>query len=489
MNTYIKYCPNVFVAACDEQHTRGEIIEMTTSRGKTHECEVWNYLGQKNGKYIYSITRADGTNHQTRAAARAQKYEEWADKAQQRSDDAFQRSENAVAGIPFGQPILVGHHSESRHRNALKRSDQAMRKSVEEQDKAKSHEHKAEYWERLAEKIDLSMPESIDYFAAKLARAEEYHQGVKSGKYPREHAYTLTYAKKAVNELRQQLETAQKLWGDPSPDGQKTDPAPAPMPEPTPEPTPAPDGQKDDNDSPCFKHYKEMKAKYPDRVVLFRVGDYYETFKDDAELLHDVCGHTISNGCVGVPLYNLDKTLQRLISAGFSAIVCDELEAPQPKTKTPTEQKNNSTMTKTKQQLAAQQLDQLLTDEKIREYINASHFDCVHKWIECRPDGTVCVTNTITDSGYPVLLEICSSDSYACDCELCAPFKAVAHHGTMTRQDIADFKREYGLEPSDIEGRTVLDLYNPQSLAELIQDYRDRARLAFSEVPKAFFAE
>ena len=214
MNTYVKYCPNVFIAACDEQHSRGEIIEMTTARGNTHECEVWNYLGQyKDGRYLYSITRADGTNHQTRATARAQRYEDWAAAAQQRSTAAFQRSEEAVAGIPFGQPILVGHHSESRHRNAIKRSDAAMRKCVEESDKARSHESKAEYWERKAEVIDLSMPESIEYYKTELAKAEEYHAGVKSGKYPRQHAYTLTYAKKAVNELRDKLTTARKLWG------------------------------------------------------------------------------------------------------------------------------------------------------------------------------------------------------------------------------------------------------------------------------------
>jgi hypothetical protein len=58
------------------------------------------------------------------------------------------------------------------------------------------------------------MPESIEYYTEKLAEAEEYHAGVKSGKYPREHAYTLTYAKKAVNEMRKNLETAKKLWGE-----------------------------------------------------------------------------------------------------------------------------------------------------------------------------------------------------------------------------------------------------------------------------------
>ena len=41
-----------------------------------------------------------------------------------------------------------------------------------------------------------------------------YHEGVKSGKYPREHVYTLTYAKKAVNEAQKNYELAKKLWGE-----------------------------------------------------------------------------------------------------------------------------------------------------------------------------------------------------------------------------------------------------------------------------------
>lgn len=58
------------------------------------------------------------------------------------------------------------------------------------------------------------MPESLEYFAYRLEQAKEYHEGVKSGKYPREHAYTLTYAKKNVNEMQEKYDTARKLWGE-----------------------------------------------------------------------------------------------------------------------------------------------------------------------------------------------------------------------------------------------------------------------------------
>lgn len=214
MNTYTKFCPNVWVAQCEETYKKGDDIIVTTKHGKENECIVWNYLGMKNGLYLYSITRADGFNSQERAKAKAERYEEWADKAQQRSNEAFERSERAVAGIPMGQPILVGHHSEAAHRAAIKKSWAAMDKSVEEMHKAEAHESKADYWERMADKIDLSMPESIDFYAHKLEVAKEYHEGVKSGKYPRQHAYTLTYAKKAVNEAQKCYDIAVKLWGE-----------------------------------------------------------------------------------------------------------------------------------------------------------------------------------------------------------------------------------------------------------------------------------
>ena len=116
--------------------------------------------------------------------------------------------------LSLGEPIKVGHHSEKRHRKAIDDAWNNMGKSVEFSDKAAEHERVAKYWEKRAETINLSMPESIDFYEHKLEQAKEFHEGVKSGKYPREHAYTLTYAKKAVNEAQKNYELALKLWGD-----------------------------------------------------------------------------------------------------------------------------------------------------------------------------------------------------------------------------------------------------------------------------------
>ena len=214
MNTYVKYSPNVYVAKCEEQHEKGDIINVTTKYGKENECQVWNYLGQKNGFYFYSITRTDGYNCQQRAQKIADRYQESSEKASMQSSAMFDKSMNAVKGIPFGQPILTDHYSAKGHRNAIDRSWNALGKSVALSEKAERCQDKAEYWERKAEQINLSMPESIKYYKDQLEKAEAYHAKLKSGVLPRDHAYSLTYAKKAVNEMRDNYEKALKLWGD-----------------------------------------------------------------------------------------------------------------------------------------------------------------------------------------------------------------------------------------------------------------------------------
>ena len=72
MNTYSKFCPNVFLAKCTEQHEKGEVINVETKYGKENECIVHNLIYQKDGFYFYSITRSDGFNAQERALAKSE---------------------------------------------------------------------------------------------------------------------------------------------------------------------------------------------------------------------------------------------------------------------------------------------------------------------------------------------------------------------------------------------------------------------------------
>lgn len=213
MNIYAKYCPNVYVAKCTEEHAKGDVIQVTTKYGKENECIVHNLVAQKDGFFYYSITRADGYNMQERAKKKAEQYNEWAGKAEAKSQHYFDRSNKDRDFLSLGEPIKVGHHSEKRHRMAIEDAWNNMGKSVEMHDKARAFEQKADAWELHTEDINLSMPESLEYYTEMYAKAVEYHEGVKSGKYPRGHAFTLTYAKKAVNDLAKKVELATILWG------------------------------------------------------------------------------------------------------------------------------------------------------------------------------------------------------------------------------------------------------------------------------------
>jgi len=79
---------------------------------------------------------------------------DWAEKAEARSNAAYHQSQSLVSGIPLGQPILVGHHSEKRHRRTLERSDNAMRRSCEAADLAKHHNSRAD---GIADQLDRSI--------------------------------------------------------------------------------------------------------------------------------------------------------------------------------------------------------------------------------------------------------------------------------------------------------------------------------------------
>ncbi len=213
MNTYSKYCPNVFVAKCEEKHEKGDIIEMTTKYGQTHEAIVFNYLGAtKDGQFCYSIVRADGYNVQERAKAKAERLQQCAANAEKKSNKYWEASKEGADFLVLAEPIKIGHHSEKRHRALIERNHNRMAKCVEFSDKSKEYDERSEYWEKQANVINLSMPESIEYFEFELEKAKERHAGIKNGSIKREHSFSLAYAGKAVKELESKLLIAKKLW-------------------------------------------------------------------------------------------------------------------------------------------------------------------------------------------------------------------------------------------------------------------------------------
>lgn len=212
INTYYKFCPNVFLAKCDAKYEKGEVIEVTTKYGKENESIVFNLIFERDGFFYYSIVRADGFNVQEWAKRRVERRLDWAATAERKSEEYFKASNKDSDFLSLGEPIKIGHHSERRHRKAIEDAWHNMGKSVEFDEKAREHERIAQYWTNKADTINLSMPESVDYYEHKLEEAKEYHEGLKSGKYPREHSYSLTYAKKAVNEAQKNFDLAKKLW-------------------------------------------------------------------------------------------------------------------------------------------------------------------------------------------------------------------------------------------------------------------------------------
>lgn len=86
-----------------------------------------------------------------RLEAKLVKRAEWADKANKRAEQRWEASRRAVEHIPLGQPILVGHHSEARHRRDLERSRNNAFKACEEHDLARHHAAKADGLERQLE--------------------------------------------------------------------------------------------------------------------------------------------------------------------------------------------------------------------------------------------------------------------------------------------------------------------------------------------------
>lgn len=214
MNTYSKYCPNVFVAKCTETHEKGETITLETKYGKEHECIVFNLVARKEEFYYYSIVRADGFNVQEWAKRKAERLQSARSNAEKKSDQYYEASKEGKDFLVLAEPIKIGHHSEKRHRALIERNHNRMRNCVAYSEKAADYQSRAEYWEGKASTINLSMPESLEFYEYKLEEAKEKHEGLKSGKYERSHSFSLTYAKKAVNEAQKNLVTALKLWGE-----------------------------------------------------------------------------------------------------------------------------------------------------------------------------------------------------------------------------------------------------------------------------------
>ena len=95
-----------------------------------------------------------------------------------------------------------------------------------------------------------------------------------------------------------------------------------------------------DEVTPMMRQFLDFKSKHPDALLLFRCGDFYETYADDAVVAADILGITLTKrgtggskkendtAMAGFPHHALDTYLPKLIRAGRRVAICDQLEDP-----------------------------------------------------------------------------------------------------------------------------------------------------------------
>ena len=90
-------------------------------------------------------------------------------------------------------------------------------------------------------------------------------------------------------------------------------------------------------ETPLMKQYNQFKSQHPDAILLFRVGDFYETFGEDAILTSQILGIVLTrraNGSAsyielaGFPHHSIDAYLPKLVRAGHRVAICEQLEDP-----------------------------------------------------------------------------------------------------------------------------------------------------------------
>lgn len=95
--------------------------------------------------------------------------------------------------------------------------------------------------------------------------------------------------------------------------------------------------EKSAKETPLMKQYNEIKSKYPDACLLFRVGDFYETFGEDAIRASKILGIVLTKrgagsetetALAGFPHHSLNTYLPKLVKAGLRVAICDQLEDP-----------------------------------------------------------------------------------------------------------------------------------------------------------------
>ncbi|HEY1686591.1 MAG TPA: hypothetical protein VGG19_17640, partial [Tepidisphaeraceae bacterium] len=92
--------------------------------------------------------------------------------------------------------------------------------------------------------------------------------------------------------------------------------------------------------SPAMRQYTQFKSQYPDYILFFRMGDFYELFWDDAKVTSKALGLALTSRSrggldaddaipmAGVPFHSVDNYLRKMIAQGFKVAICEQMEDP-----------------------------------------------------------------------------------------------------------------------------------------------------------------
>ena len=156
----------------------GMKVEVVTRKGKTWEATLTEEV--KPGIWATDGTEPTTGTTRERLENQLEKRETWGESREQKRDAAWQASHNAVKDIPFGQPILVGHHSERSHRNALAKSERKGFEGLDHAKKADQHFQAAATIERnLNRSIYDDDEDAIERLEEKIAGLEAERERVK----------------------------------------------------------------------------------------------------------------------------------------------------------------------------------------------------------------------------------------------------------------------------------------------------------------------
>ena len=147
------------------------------------------------------------SDYEERRKQRIERYKELSMKAQERSSRYSNSNANRILQIAPGQPILVGHHSEKKHRKLIKRAQDDIRRSIEEDNKSKFYKERAITAEN-SKVIYSDDPQAINKLKEKLERLENERASIKA----REHStWELTNIGATIRETKKRIERLEKL--------------------------------------------------------------------------------------------------------------------------------------------------------------------------------------------------------------------------------------------------------------------------------------